>query len=84
MKMYALRTGIHTTLVSFYSSVCLGLRENSRSVDMIFMIFNSRELKKMVTDTNFSSYHTTWARIFTVTYLCFRAHLEHVLLNNYQ
>jgi hypothetical protein len=38
----------------------------------------------MVIDTNFSSYHTTWARIFALTYLCFRAHLEHFLLNNYQ
>lgn len=59
MRMFALRTAVHTTLVSFRGSVCLGLREISRSVELIFMKCNSRELKKMVTDTNFSSYHTT-------------------------
>jgi hypothetical protein len=58
MKICALCTGIHTTVVSFYGSVCLVLRENSRSVELIFMKFNSRELKRMATDTSFSSYHT--------------------------
>jgi hypothetical protein len=59
IKMYAVRTGVHTTLVPCYGSFCLGLRENSRSVELIFMKFNSRELKQMATDTNFSSYQAT-------------------------
>ena len=82
--MYALRIGVHTTLGSFCGSVCLGLRENLRSVELIFIKFNCTELKKMATDTNFSSYHTTWAHIFTLTCVCFRAHPENVFLNNCQ
>jgi hypothetical protein len=44
--MYLLQTGVHTTLVSFYGSVSLGIHENSRFIELIFMKLNTRELKK--------------------------------------
>jgi hypothetical protein len=45
-NVYALQTGVHTTLVSFDGFVYLGLHENTRFIELIFVKFNIREFKK--------------------------------------